>query len=303
MIKPAWALLLLLALALGACSPSAPTSTVAPSSTEPSLTATPTSTATAIPSVTPIPTSAITVTPTPLACWEEGGEIILGEIDSQLLPAPLVYRVYLPPCYQAEPGRRYPVLYLIHGQSFTDEQWDRLGVDETADRLIADGELPPFIVVMPHDRAWNAQPDEVPFGEAVVEELIPLIDDSYRTLRGRPFRAIGGLSRGAGWAVHLGLSHWELFSAIGAHSLAVFAGDAFKLEGWLDAIPLDQMPRFYIDVGHKDSTSILNSTTSFVALLEERGIAHEWYLFAGYHDEDYWSSHIEQYLRWYTAEW
>ncbi len=84
--------------------------------------------------------------------------------------------------------------------------------------------LPPFLIVMPRDRLWE-QPENDPFGEVVVEKLIPLIDRNYRSLSERSYRAVGGLSRGAGWAVHLGLSHWELFGAIGGHSLPVFWSD------------------------------------------------------------------------------
>src|SRR5690606_19494268 len=139
-------------------------------------------------------------TPTPLGCWQEGGEMVVDQLRTSLLPLPLEYRVYLPPCYQEEHDRRYPVLYLIHGQSYTDDQWDRLGADEAVDRLVALGEVPPFIIVMPRDRNWE-QPSREPFGQVVVEELNPFIDEHYRTLPLREYRAVGGLSRGAAWSV------------------------------------------------------------------------------------------------------
>ena len=41
----------------------------------------------------------------------------------------------------------------------------------------------------------------------------------------------------------------------------------------------------------------------FEELLNQRGIPHEWYLFSGYHNEDYWSEHLEMYLRWYSRTW
>jgi enterochelin esterase-like enzyme len=212
------------------------------------------------------------------------------------------YTVYLPPCYDVQLDRRYPVLYLIHGQNYNNDQWDRLGVDETADALIAAGEIPPFLIVLPRDRSW-AQPNEDGFGQVVADQLIPAIDRQYRTLPDRADRAVGGLSRGAGWAVHLGLSRWELFGEIGGHSLPVFWNDTAHIRGWLAAIPPDALPRIYLDIGEKDRPSIMASARWFEHLLSEKDIPHEWHLFPGYHEEAYWQAHVEDYLRWYAQGW
>ena len=246
--------------------------------------------------------TAPSATPTAPACLLAGGEMREHSLRTDLLPLPLEYRVYTPPCYGENPTQRYPVLYLIHGQSFTDDQWDRIGADEMAGQLIAAGEVAPFLIVMPRDRVWTA-PDEDMFGRALVEDIIPWIDANYRTLSERQFRAIGGLSRGASWAVHLGLKYWELFGAIGGHSLPVFPTDIGRAPRWLDAIPSDSYPRIFVDVGTRDADNIVESSTWFENLLTEKGIPHEWYLFTGFHDEAYWSSHLEQYLRFYAAEW
>jgi enterochelin esterase-like enzyme len=212
------------------------------------------------------------------------------------------YSVYLPPCYDQQSERRYPVLYLIHGQNYNHDQWDRLGADEAADALISAGGLPPFLIVLPRDRSWS-QPTEDPFGQVVVEQLIPLMDEHYRTLPERANRAVGGLSRGAGWAIHLGLSHWELFGAIGAHSLPVFWADTYHIRTWLDAIPSKSLPRIYMDIGEKDRPPIIESAMWFEKLLTEKGILHEWHLYLGYHEEAYWAAHVEEYLIWYAEEW
>ena len=212
------------------------------------------------------------------------------------------YRVYLPPCYSGQPDLRYPVLYLFHGSNYNEDQWDRLGIDETANQLIAAGDIPPLIIVMPRDRNWSDPPMDQ-FGRVVVEELIPLIDRNYRTLPERQQRAVGGLSRGAGWAVNLGLSHWDLFGTLGAHSLPVFWSDIGNIRAWLARIPVDERPRIYLDIGDHDRPSIMESAVWFEKLLTQLGIPHDWYLFPGYHDEAYWMKHLGQYLRWYTANW
>lgn len=245
---------------------------------------------------------AILPSPTPFVCRQRQGRIQQDQVSTDFLRYPIDFRVYLPPCYDQEPDRRYPVLYLLHGQSYNDDQWERLGADEAANELIYHGEASPFIIVMPRYRIWY-QPDEHNFGVALVEVLIPLVDSSYRTLPDRQNRAIGGLSMGAAWALHLGLSQWELFGVIGLHSLALFSIDSPRIPGWLDSIPTPQLPRIYIDIGDKDTKALIDSTIWFEETLTKKNIPHEWYLFSGYHEEKYWQEHTRQYLRWYTQDW
>jgi enterochelin esterase-like enzyme len=264
--------------------------------------ATPTGVPTASANLLPDSTPASTLALTPLPCWSEGGRIETGSLPIDLLPDPLEFRVYLPPCYAAQPDRRYPSLYLIHGQSYTDDQWDRLGADESADALIAAGEMPPFLMIMPRDRRWD-QPDQDHFGQSVADSLVPWIDAHYRTRPEREYRAVGGLSRGAGWAVHLALSRWELFGALGGHSTPVFWTDTYHIKEWLSAIPPEQMPRIYLDNPNNDRSEIMKSSIWFEKLLTQWDIAHEWALFTGYHEEKYWQAHVEQYLRWYAEGW
>lgn len=235
-------------------------------------------------------------------CMAAGGELQIKEIESEFLDSGMRFGVYTPPCYEENVDQRYPVLYLVHGQTFNDDQWDRLGADEMANELIAAGEAAPFLIVMPYDRAAT-QPSVDKFGDAFIEELVAWIDAEYRTIAEREFRAVGGLSRGASWAIHFGLTHPEMFAAVGGHSPPVFQEDAPRVRGWLDGIGAELMPRFWLDIGERDQRAILDSAIWFEGLLNERDIPHEWYLFAGDHSEEYWSSHVELYLRWYAAEW
>lgn len=248
------------------------------------------------------PTESPTHTPTPLVCLTEGGETFNDWIESDLLVNLFEFRVYLPPCYEHNEARRYPVLYLVHGQTFKHDQWDRLGVDEIADRMISFGGSEPFIMVMPRDRVWT-QPSEDNFGEAVLHDLIPYIDVTYRTIAEREYRGVGGISRGASWALHLGIGHWELFGIIGLHSLPVFWEDAPKVPGWLDEIPPEQYPRIYLDVASRDEEAIEDSAGWFVEQLKKRNIPFEWHLYVGFHEEVYWQENMENYMRFYTRGW
>lgn len=234
-------------------------------------------------------------------CTESTGRYELHNLQVPELTYPLSLRVYLPPCYDANPSQHYPVLYLFHGFRYTDDQWQRLGVGETLENLLAAGELPPFIIVMPLDRE-GTEPDENPMDRLFIQKIIPMVDDTYRTLAERRYRAVGGLSRGAGWAVHFGLQNWETFGSVGAHSLALFWYDSRRIDQMVDAIPPDELPRFYLDMGRSDK-QLDETLYSFLEVLDQRNVPHEWHLFRGYHDEAYWSSHLEYYIRWYSANW
>ncbi len=208
--------------------------------------------------------------------------------------------VYLPPCYAEMPQHYYPVLYLLHGQNYTQEQWVRLGVPELADRLMGTGEIPPYIIVMPHDRLWE-DPPNTPFDEAFLQVLLPWVDSTYRTVPDREFRAVGGLSRGGAWAIHFGLHDWQLFGALGGHSAPVFWSDSPHIAAWLDTIPPESLPKIYLDIGEKDY--LRDSNDWFEAQLVAHNVPHEWHLYSGYHEESYWQAHAEEYLRWYGALW
>jgi enterochelin esterase-like enzyme len=259
---------------------------------------------TPLPSLTPEPEptpTVVTPTATPPACSEQQGWVERHEVTFTEGSQPLGFRVYFPPCFGQEEGIQYPVLYMIHGQTYNDDQWERLGIVEAADNLIARKAAPPFIIVMPHEKNTFADIYETPFRSSLVDGLVPWIDSHYPTCALRDCRAIGGLSRGGAWALHLGFSRWDLFGAIGMHSTPPFIGDPNRLPGWLNNIPPDQLPRIYMDTGQRDY--FIASTTQLEMLLMQLQVPHEWYLFTGTHDEAYWSAHVLDYLKWYTQPW
>jgi enterochelin esterase-like enzyme len=147
--------------------------------------------------------------------------------------------VYTPPDYDKSGKKRYPALYLQHGSGENDTSWAKQGrVNFILDNLIAANKAVPMIVVMENGMvARKAGAAEAPapggarprgneaFPEVVMNDLIPMIDATYRTLPARDKRAIAGLSMGAGQALQIGLGNLDRFAYIGAFSGAARLGD------------------------------------------------------------------------------
>ncbi|MBT4841950.1 MAG: hypothetical protein HON91_05880 [Anaerolineae bacterium] len=259
---------------------------------------TPTPTPTQIPIKYATPTLSVPIlaepSPTPESCIGTRGQVEKIAFDSPALPH---FYIYLPECYALDDETDYPVLYLLHGQGYEADQWLRLGMAERAAALMAAEEISPFLIVMPYDKASWRGVDDDQFGEVFVNKLIPYIDENYRTIAKRESRAVGGLSRGAGWAIRYGLKRWGLFGALGAHSPAIFYRDYKKLDDWIAEIPDKYLPQIYIDIGDLDGER--GDATNFSELLAEENVIHEWHLYSGAHEESYWQAHIDDYLHWY----
>ncbi len=207
--------------------------------------------------------------------------------------------IYLPPCYEYETAR-YPVLYLLHGQTYTQDQWVRLGAPQMADKLIHNNKVAPFIIVFPDDRYWNL-PSGGGFGSRVINDLIPYVDANYRTRAERKYRALGGLSRGGGWTAKLGFDYPALFGALGFHSPALFKDNAPYLDMITKNIPEETRPLIWIDIGDADPG--LGDSILFEELLRQNEYIHEFHRFSGDHTENYWGAHVKDYLRWYGVFW
>jgi enterochelin esterase-like enzyme len=250
--------------------------------------------ATRVPSPSASTRPTLAPSPTTRACLLQPGRIVSDELLDDDLPRSIPFRVYVPPCYD-ESSDDLPVLLMLHGLLATDQQWLELGIDKAANGLIARGGAPPFLMVMPWERRG------LEFETAVVEHLLPHVQTTYRATDERGRVAIGGLSRGGGWALRIGLNHPEVFGSVGLHSPAVLTPDLYYIPEWVEALPEDQQPRLWIDIGDHDS--LRASVFELTDLLTSLGYEHEWRLDPGDHTPEYWSSHLEAYLRWYSKFW
>lgn len=135
---------------------------------------------------------------------------------SELIQTPVSYHIYLPFLYQEEPFRRFPVLYWLHGAGP-----GVLGIPALTQyfhEAIELGKMPATIIVFANglpDGMWaNSKNGIQPVESILVEELIPYIDQHFRTIADRSGRIVEGFSMGGYGAGRLGLKYPQLFSAV-----------------------------------------------------------------------------------------
>lgn len=146
------------------------------------------------------------------------GTVVTGTAPAGAAGAPVEYAAYLPAGYE-DGDDEYATIYLLHGRGDTMAAWQQVSAD--LDRLIADGDVPPLIAVMP-DAPWsdrgNWYVDSLHTGGAAVEtaithDLVAHVDATYRTVADRNARAVGGYSMGGYGALRYALAHQDVFAA------------------------------------------------------------------------------------------
>ena len=260
-------------------------------------------TATAQPSSTPTPLPTATPAPSPTipVCTETSGTLTREVLDSTLLGFPYEVSVYTPPCYGFDPQKMYPVLYLLHGQAMDDTYWPSLGAAEIADRLIIEEETSPFLMVMPREVQDRVPVLDSVFPDSIMTELIPWVEQTYSVCTTRQCRAIGGISRGGGWAMTLAFEYIDDFSSVGGHSMGSMPGNGTRMRSLVETRGVEVLPRIYMDRGETDF--LAEDIDRFEAELDQYGIQHEFIVSPGAHNTSYWRDHVEQYMRWYVQGW
>jgi len=213
--------------------------------------------------------------------------------------------VYLPPGYDAQPKKRYPVLYLQHGGGEDETGWIRQGrANFILDNLIAAGQAKPMIIVMaygyarragavPQEAAPQGSPqaarnrDEMAktFEDDITQVLIPFVDKNYRTLPDRDHRAMAGLSMGGFQTFHVTLKHLDLFSHIGGFSGAGGMMEDRKPDFKTDfdgafadpAAFAKKVHLLYLGVGTAEPERFQTRLRGLHDALTQAGVAHVWW--------------------------
>ncbi|WP_284214678.1 alpha/beta hydrolase [Comamonas jiangduensis] len=150
-------------------------------------------------------------------------EVLSAEVKSPALGRALTYNVYLPTGYAENTNVRYPVMYLLHGNGGNRNDWHVKGkMQSTVDELVAKGQIPPAIFIMPDANTnWYVDLKEK-METAFIEDLMPHVEKTYRTINAREGRVIGGLSMGGYGAIRFVLKYPEKFQAAALLSPAIY---------------------------------------------------------------------------------
>jgi predicted alpha/beta superfamily hydrolase len=196
--------------------------------------------------------------------------------------------VYLPPRYDAQPDRRYPVLYMQDGQNLFDpdtcfSQGNYWHMGETADHLIGTGEIEPLIIVGIYNTGEHRVDEYTPvedkrlgggqadaYGQMLVEELKPFVDRTYRTLPGVENCGLGGSSLGGLVTLYLGLRYTWVFSKLAVMSPSVWWRNRAILK---TVAQIKRKPelKIWLDIGTRESQRALPDAHELELALVKKG--------------------------------
>jgi enterochelin esterase-like enzyme len=205
--------------------------------------------------------------------------------------------VYTPAEYETNPEKRYPVLYLQHGMGEDETGWSNQGhMNHILDNLTAAGECVPMIVVMESGdvvapfvpRSSDVEKERSQYGASfypmLLQDLIPMIDSTFRTLTDRDHRAMAGLSWGGYQTFNTVLPHLDQFAYLGTFSGALFGVDISTcFDGvFADADRFNSRVRyFFMGCGSEENFG----TGAMVDKLHGLGIEVDYYVSPGTHHE------------------
>jgi enterochelin esterase-like enzyme len=245
------------------------------------------------------------------------GIVVAREFRSSALDRNWSYAVYLPDGYENS-NLRYPVLYLLHGNGGNLYSWVNDGhIQQTADALIARGDIPPCVIVMPDaGTSWFVDRKEN-METAVIADLIPDVEKNWKVLSSRPGRLVAGLSMGGYGAMRFSLKYPELFAAAAllspaiynpeppenssARRVGVFGAPDYDAAVWKaynypvlwDAYLAKKLPvPMYINSGDDDDFFIEAEATQFYSLLRRNKQPAELRIVNGAHVWQVWESTI-----------
>lgn len=246
-------------------------------------------------------------------------------LSSKILGHSVGYCILLPPSYDVEAARRYPILYFLHGLGENEQFLVRGGGLNLVEDLWEKHQIGDYLIVTPAaDSSFyiNSHDGQVRYEDFVVEEFLPFIEHRYRTRRGRAARGVGGISMGGYGALHLAFRHPELFGSVSAHSAALIekvpevtsAGvpptPRLRILGSVFGAPIDRAfwdrnspltlartaslagLKIYFDCGSEDDYGFEAGATALDKELTARRVVHEFHIYSGRHDWIYFAEHL-----------
>jgi enterochelin esterase family protein len=203
--------------------------------------------------------------------------------------------IYTPPGYENDVKTKYPVLYLLHGTTDTEETWTKVGrANIILDNLIAQEKAKPMIIVMPYGRAYPAiskssgslrnWPNLQQFTKDFLNDLLPFVEQNYRVKPDKDGRAIAGFSGGGGETLYIGLNNSEMFGWVCGFAPGMLKDEFDRNNAAAFADPTlinRRLKLFWIGVGKEDG--LYPVISEYLNVLEEKKIRHETMISDGGH--------------------
>jgi enterochelin esterase-like enzyme len=211
--------------------------------------------------------------------------------------------VYTPAGYEADTGKKYPLLVLQHGSGDNQKTWVEHGKAHwILDSLIAAGKAQPMIVMMLDGHPLGQIPREATdrrgaslkaFKDELLLEAMPLVESLYRVLAGPAHHAITGLSMGGWQSLSTGLTNLDKFAWVGSFSGAV---DENEIKSALDdGVGTNaRLKLLWIACGKDDF--LLDRNNQLIATLKKQSITHAWLLSDGDHSWPVWRGYLADFL-------
>jgi S-formylglutathione hydrolase FrmB len=245
-----------------------------------------------------------------------------GAVQSTILERAVRFCALLPPAYDAQPARHFPVLYWLHGLGQDEQALVRSGGWTLVDEMRRRGQIGDFLIVTPDgDRSFylNSRDGRTRYEDFFLREFLPAVERRFRTISGRSARGISGVSMGGFGALHLAMKYPQLFGSVSAHSAAVMEKPPAIMTsgarlGFLEEVfgfPVDtafwernsmftlarrasstEKWRIYFDCGAEDDYGFEDGNQALDRLLTARRIRHEFHLYPGGHSWSYFSRHL-----------
>ncbi|MGB7539398.1 MAG: alpha/beta hydrolase-fold protein [Anaerolineales bacterium] len=239
---------------------------------------------------------------TPLAALPEGcispGTVEYPKLEATHSGYSYGYGLYLPPCFDADNGNLYPIVYLIPGRTSGPGTWFAAGAAAIADELIFSRELPPFLIVTTQNIDSGAEM----YAATIVEDLMPYIESRYPVSPSRRHRSVGGGSLGSVAAYRIGFRFPDRFSAVGLFGGGAIAGEEDQIRKWLAAMPPESKPRVFLNSGFQDPY-MQDAARVMMGLLDEAAIPHIHIFTDGGHNYAYWATYLPAYFHWLALDW
>jgi S-formylglutathione hydrolase FrmB len=256
------------------------------------------------------------------------GRIDCSVFGSHILDRPVRYCVMLPPNYEADTNKKYPILYFLHGLGENEQTLLRSGGWGLIEDLRHDHKVGDFLMIAPEGRGSffiNSADGRDRYSDFFLNEFLPYIETHYRVIRERRSRGVTGLSMGGYGALRLAFAHPELFGSVSAQSPALItepprelnadlrdAGPLAKLLDTVFGTPIDvahwnqnnpfQLARknqarirsqaIYINCGQQDEYGFAAAAEQIHEQLLAQKISHEFHLYPGGHNAEYFLSHL-----------